>query len=152
MSAVVRQEDFMNRIQHGSRVTVSYIGTLDNGRIFHDTGADAPLAFTVGAGEVFPGLENALTGMCAGTVKTVVLSAKEAYGPRLMENIITVERQLFPAGKEITVGQKLSMEFANGAARVMLVTNVDDSTVTVDGNHPLAGQELTFALKIEQVE
>jgi peptidylprolyl isomerase len=142
----------MNRIQHGSRVKISYIGTLDNGRIFHDTSAAAPLVFTVGNGEVFSGLENALIGMHAGRVKTVVLSAEEAYGPRRQENILTVDRQLFPAGKEITVGQKLSMEFANGAARVMLVSNVDESTVTVDGNHPLAGQELTFALKIEQVE
>lgn len=142
----------MNLIQHGSRVTVSYIGTLDNGRIFHDTGADAPLVFTVGSGQVFPALEKALTGMGAGEVNVVVLSAEEAYGPRRQDNILTVERQLFPAGKEIKAGQKLSMEFANGAARVMSVINVNESTVTMDGNHPLAGLELTFALKIEQVE
>lgn len=142
----------MNPIQHGSRVTISYIGTLDNGRIFHDTRADAPLAFTVGTGEVFPAPENALTGMGAGGVKTVVLSAEEAHGPRRRENIISVARQHFPAGKEITIGQKLSMEFANGTARVMLVTDVSETAVTVDGNHPLAGQELTFAVKIEQVE
>lgn len=142
----------MNEVQHGSTVTVSYIGTLDNGRIFHDTAADAPLVFTAGAGQVFPELEKALTGMRSGEVKVVVLTAEEAYGPRRRENIITVERQLFPAGKEIRVGQKLSMEFANGAARVMLVTNVTEATVTVDGNHPLAGEELTFALKIERVE
>lgn len=142
----------MKLIKHGSRVTINYIGTLDNGRIFHDTSADAPLVFTVGEGKVFPALEKFLTGMQTGEVRTVILSADEAYGPRLQENIITLERRHFPAGKEIVAGQKLSMEFTNGATRVMQVTNVSESAVTVDGNHPLAGQELTFALKIEKIE
>jgi FKBP-type peptidyl-prolyl cis-trans isomerase 2 len=142
----------MMRIQQGSRVTLSYIGTLDNGRIFDDTREQGPLEFTVGCGEVFPALEKALTGMGAGEVKTVVIQAAEAYGQRRTENIITLERQLFPAGKEIMTGQKLSMEFANGETRVMLVTAVNESNVTLDGNHPLAGMELTFALKVDQVE
>jgi peptidylprolyl isomerase len=141
----------MARAEIGSSVTISYIGTLDNGRIFYDSGEHGPLNFTIGADQVFAALEQAVIGMKPGEIKNVVLSAAEAYGPRRQENVITVSRQLFPAGKELAVGQKLSMEFANGAARVMLVTGVSESGVTLDGNHPLAGQELTFALKVDKV-
>jgi FKBP-type peptidyl-prolyl cis-trans isomerase 2 len=141
----------MNHAKAGSSVTISYIGTLDNGRIFHSTEEQGPLTVTIGAGELFPALEQAIIGMRAGEVKNIELTAAEAYGPRLQENIITVARQSFPVEKEIAIGQKLSIEFKGGASRVMVVTEVSDSGVTLDGNHPLAGLELTFALKLESV-
>ena len=142
----------MKQAQLGSTVTVSYIGTLDNGRIFHSTEEQGPQTFAIGAGQVFPALEQAIIGMQAGEVKNIVLTADEAYGPRLQENIISVSRRSFPAGKEIVAGQKLSIEFTGGACRVMVVTAVNENNVTLDGNHPLAGLELTFALKLERVE
>jgi FKBP-type peptidyl-prolyl cis-trans isomerase 2 len=141
----------MNRAENGSSVTISYIGTLDNGRIFHSTDADGPLTVTIGADQLFPALEQALIGMRAGEVKNVVLTADEAYGARLKENIIAVPRTAFPVGKEITIGQKLSIDFAGGVSRVMVVSAVADDTVTLDGNHPLAGQELTFAVRMDRV-
>lgn len=142
----------MIRAQTGSTVTISYIGTLDNGRIFHSTDEHGPLAVTIGSGELFPALERAIIGMAPGEVKNVVLPAAEAYGPRLPENIIRVSRQAFPAGKEIAVGQKLSIEFAAGTSRVVMVTDVGATDVTLDGNHPLAGCDLTFALRVDRVE
>jgi FKBP-type peptidyl-prolyl cis-trans isomerase 2 len=142
----------MKRAEIGSTVTIRYIGTLDNGRIFHSTDEHSPQSFTIGDGQVFPALEQAIIGMRAGEVKNIVLTAEEAYGPRRKENIISVARDTFPAGKEIAVGQKLSIEFKGGASRVMVVTAVSEADVTLDGNHPLAGLDLTFALKLEQVE
>lgn len=142
----------MARIEIGSTVTINYIGTLDNGRIFHSTDEHGPLTFTIGAHQLFPGLEQALIGMRAGEVKNVVLSADEAYGPRRQENIISVARDAFPAGKELNAGQKLSIEFSGGVSRVMMVTGVSEADVTLDGNHPLAGQVLTFALRVDRVE
>lgn len=136
----------------GSSVTISYIGTLDNGRIFHSTEEQGPQTFTIGAGQVFTALEQAVIGMRAGEVKNILLTAEEAYGPRRQENIISVARETFPAGKEIAVGQKLSIEFKGGASRVMVVTAVNETDVTLDGNHPLAGLDLTFALKVDKVE
>ncbi len=141
----------MIQAEIGSSVTFSYIGTLDNGRIFHSTEQQGALTVAIGEGQLFPALEQALIGMRAGEVKNIVLSADQAYGPRLRENIITVSRSTFPAGKEIMVGQKLSIEFKGGATKVMIVTETGDADITLDGNHPLAGQELTFALKMEQV-
>jgi FKBP-type peptidyl-prolyl cis-trans isomerase 2 len=142
----------MAQAEHNSSVTVSYIGTLDNGRIFHSTDEHGPLTFTLGSDQVFPALERAVLGMRAGDVKNIILSAAEAYGPRLQENIIQVSRQSFPAGKEITVGQKLSIDFKGGISKVMVVIAVSDSEVTLDGNHPLAGCDLTFALRVDKVE
>jgi FKBP-type peptidyl-prolyl cis-trans isomerase 2 len=142
----------MKRAQPGSSVTISYVGTLDNGRIFHSTDEQGAQTFTFGAGQLFPALEQAIIGMREGEVKNIVLTAEESYGPRLKENIINVSRQSFPAGKEITAGQKLSIEFKGGISRVMVVTTVDEASVTLDGNHPLAGQELTFALRVDKVE
>jgi len=142
----------MTIAHHGSSVTISYIGTLENGRIFNSTEEHGPYTFTIGSGQVFPALEQAIIGMKGGEVKNVVLTAAEAYGPRLTENIITLSRQVFPADKALTVGQKLSIEFKEGGARVMVVTAANDQEVTLDGNHPLAGLELTFALKLESVE
>lgn len=142
----------MIRATLGSTVTISYIGTLDTGRIFYSTEEQGPLTAVLGADQLFPALEQALIGMCAGEVKNVVLSAAEAYGPRLKENILCVARHAFPADKDITTGQKLSIEFTGGTSRVMVVTNVDENGVTLDGNHPLAGQDLTFALRVDTVE
>jgi peptidylprolyl isomerase len=142
----------MSRATNGSSVTISYVGTLDNGRIFHSTEEQGPQAFTIGSGQLFPALEQAIVGMRAGEVKNIVLTAAEAYGHRLPENILTVARQVFPAGKEIVVGQKLSIMFKGGTKRVMVVTAVGESDVTLDGNHPLAGQELTFALRVDKLE
>lgn len=142
----------MPKIKDGSIVTFSYIGTLDNGKIFHSTDEHTPLTLTIGGDQIFPTLEQALIGMRAGDVKNVVLSAEQGYGLREEENIIKLERSLFPADKEIKVGQKLSMEFKNGQSRVMMVIAVDENSVTLDGNHPLAGCEMTFALRIDRVE
>lgn len=141
----------MTQATAGSIVTISYIGTLDNGRIFHSTETQGPLTVTIGAGQLFPALEQAIIGMREGEVKNIELSTEEAYGPRRQENIIRVARKTFPAGKEIIVGQKLSIEFKGGTSRIMVVTAVDDAEVTLDGNHPLAGLDLTFALRVESI-
>lgn len=135
-----------------STVTIEYIGTLDNGRIFHRTEEGVPLTVTLGNDELFPALEGAIFGMRCGETKNIVLTAAEAYGPRLDENIICLPGSAFPAGKVLAVGQKLSIEFAQKAERVMVVTAVAADEVTLDGNHPLAGLELTFALKLVGVE
>ncbi|WP_239027816.1 N(2)-fixation sustaining protein CowN [Geomonas subterranea] len=135
----------------GDTITISYIGTLDDGTIFHSTEAAGPLTVTLGAGELFPALENAIVGMRPAETRNISLSAGEAYGPRLKENVIRVARGSFPAEKEIKPGQKLGIEFAGGAARVMLVTAVTAEAVTLDANHPLAGCNLTFALRLDQI-
>ncbi len=136
----------------GDRVTVHYIGTLDNGRIFDQRDGDDPLVVTLGEGDVFPALEEQIVGMSVGEVKNIVLAAEQAYGPRLEENLIRVKRELFPAGAELRIAQKLAIEIGGGAQRVVRIRSFDEHEVLLDGNHDLAGCELTFALQLVDVE
>jgi FKBP-type peptidyl-prolyl cis-trans isomerase 2 len=138
----------MRRAKSGDMVTVHYIGTLDNGRIFDQRDMDQPLTFTVGAGEVFTRLENEIVGMAVGEVKNICLLAEDAYGLRLDANLLKVSRDLFPADKELRIGQKLNVELGGRMQRMMRVRTVEEETVTLDGNHDLAGCDLTFALKL----
>jgi len=142
----------MRRAKSGDMVTVHYIGTLDNGRIFDQRDMDQPLTFTVGAGEVFTRLENEIVGMAVGEVKNICLLAEDAYGLRLDANLLKVSRDLFPADKELRIGQKLNVELGGRMQRMMRVRTVEEETVTLDGNHDLAGCDLTFALKLVTIE
>jgi FKBP-type peptidyl-prolyl cis-trans isomerase 2 len=153
MSIDMKEEiPVMVQTEIGSSVTISYIGTLDNGKIFHSTDEQGPLTVTIGDDQIFPALEQVLIGMRAGETKNVVIAAADAYGPHRHENTMQVARNAFPAGKEIIVGQKLSIEFSGGVSRVMMVTDVSEAAVTLDGNHPLAGCDLTFAIEVDRVE
>jgi peptidylprolyl isomerase len=142
----------MAQVQIGSKVTISYIGTLDDGTIFYSTKDHEPLSVSIGDDQIFSALESAIIGMQEGETRNIVLSAEEGYGPRLKENIIKVARSSFPAGKEISIGQKLSIGFSGGESRIMRVIAVNETEVTLDGNHALAGFELTFALRVDRVE
>jgi FKBP-type peptidyl-prolyl cis-trans isomerase 2 len=138
-------------ISAGKKVSVHYIGTLDNGRIFDSTSDDHPLVFTIGAQEIFPALEQEIVTMKVGEVRNIIIPAAKAYGPRLPENVLTLGRSHFPADREIKVGQKLSLEFNGNKSQVMIVSGITDDTVTLDGNHALAGLDLTFALRLVEV-
>jgi len=136
--------------KNGDRVTVSYIGTLDNGRIFDST-EEIPLTITIGQDEVFPALETGIVGMKVGEVKNIFIQARDAYGPRRPENILKVKRELFPADKELQVGQKLKLEFGVAGEQLMIIVDHNETEVVLDGNHPLAGLDLTFALRLDAV-
>jgi len=138
--------------QIGDRVTIHYIGTLDNGRIFDSADDDNPLSITLGSGEVFAALENAIVGMKVGTANNVEIAAEKAFGPHRKENMICVPRSSFPAERELRVGEKISLTFGDGEERVMRIVKDDNDEVTLDGNHPLAGLDLTFALQLVSIE
>jgi FKBP-type peptidyl-prolyl cis-trans isomerase 2 len=142
----------MQRAQKGDLVTVHYIGTLDNGRIFDQRDADQPLSFTLGAGEVFRRLEGEIVDMAVGEVKNIHLFADDAYGLRLDENMIKVSKDLFPPDKELTIGQKLNIELGGDVNKIMRIRKVDEEGVLLDGNHDLAGCDLTFALQLVAID
>lgn len=142
----------MTQAQRGDRVTIHYIGTLENGHIFDSADEERPLSFILGAGEVFAALETAVLGMRVGSAKNIEIPAIEAFGPLLKENLIRVARQQFPAQRTLKLGEKISLGFADGEQRVLRIVRIDDTEVLLDGNHPLAGQDLTFALKLVRIE
>lgn len=141
----------MKTAELGNKVVIHYIGTLDNGRIFDTRDDDSPLLITLGQREIFPALENEIIGMTTGQVKNITIAAQDAYGPRQDENIIKLDRSAFPAGQNLQIGRKISMEFKDGSRRIMRVVAINEEVVTVDGNHALAGQDLTFALKLDAI-
>jgi FKBP-type peptidyl-prolyl cis-trans isomerase 2 len=138
----------MQKAKAGDRITVHYVGTLDNGRIFDQRDADQPLVLTLGAEDIFPELEKAIIGMAVGEVKNIHLPAELAYGLRLDENLLRVSRDLFPSGRALRIGQKMSVELGDSSQRFMRIRQIDDREVLLDGNHDLAGCDLTFALQL----
>lgn len=141
----------MNQAKSGDTVILHYVGTLDNGFIFDSRDDDDPLQTTLGNNELFPALEKEIIGMSPGDVKNIEIPAADAYGPRLKQNVVAVKRDMFPPDRPIEVGKKLDIQFADGSNKAMLIIKVEGETVALDGNHQLAGLDLTFALKLAEI-
>lgn len=141
----------MRRAQTGDTVSVHYTGTLADGSVFDSSRGRDPLEFTVGAGRVIPGFDSAVAGMAVGEEKTVVIPADQAYGAHRPELMVEVDRAQFPAGLKPEIGQQLQLS-RGGQLFVVTVRDVSDGSVLLDGNHPLAGEDLTFALELVGVQ
>lgn len=133
-------------------VGVRYTGRLDNGEVFDtNEGTGDPLEFRVGAGQVIAGFENAVLGLQKGDARTVRIEPAEAYGERNEELVQRLDRSLFE-GQDVDVGMHLDLEDESGNVYHADVTAVDESRVTVDLNHHLAGHALTFDIKVESIQ
>jgi peptidylprolyl isomerase len=138
-------------VKDGKTVKVHYTGTLGDGTVFDTSVEREPLEFTMGEGKVIPGFEEAVKGMKVGQSKTVTIQANDAYGPHRDDLIIGIERTQLPANLNPEVGQRLQMQQANGRQSIVTVTDVSEETITLDTNHPLAGEDLTFELKLVEI-
>lgn len=139
-----------SQARSGDTVRIHYTGRLDDGSVFDSSEGRDPLEFTLGTGQVIAGFDQAVTGMAAGDEQTVTIPAADAYGPRREEMVFTVPRIQFPPDLEIHIGQKLEMQQGNHIA-VVSVTTIAKDEVTLDANHPLADQDLTFDLKLVEI-
>ncbi|MCB1420554.1 MAG: peptidylprolyl isomerase [Notoacmeibacter sp.] len=142
----------MTTAQNGNTVKIHYTGTLADGSQFDSSEGRAPLTFKLGAGQIIPGLERQIAGMAVGDSKTVTVPADEAYGPRNPEQIQEVPRSVLPPEVTPEVGMQLQAQAPNGMPVMLVVSAVTDETITVDGNHPLAGQDLTFAVEVVGID
>lgn len=141
----------MAQARNGDTVRVHYTGKLDDGTVFDSSQGREPLEFTVGSGQVISGFDNAVTGMEAGTSKTITIPAAQAYGEHREELLLQVDRSQFPDDADPQVGQQFQMS-QGGQNFVVSVAGVDGDHVTLDANHPLAGQALTFDLELVDVK
>jgi peptidylprolyl isomerase len=133
----------------GDTVSVLYIGTLDNGTVFDSNVNKTPLSFTPGSHTVIPGFEDAVIGMSRGQVKTVHIPADKAYGQYQSDLVSTVSRSLFSAEIPPEIGMYYTVRNpTDGSTNVVKVVNVTKDTVTIDQNHMLAGQNLTFMIRL----
>ena len=136
----------------GNIVKVHYTGTLEDGTIFDTSVEREPLEFTLGEGTLIPGFEEAVRGMKVGQSKMVTIPAEEAYGLHSDDLVLVIERAQLPEGLDPEVGQQLQMQQTNGRTTVVIVTDVSKKTITVDANHPLAGKDLTFEIKLVEIK
>lgn len=141
----------MAQAKRGNAVKVHYVGKFEDGTVFDTSREREPLPFTIGEGEVIPGFEEAVVGMNPGELKKVVIPAENAYGPRHEEMVLVVDRQNLPEGVDPQVGQQYQIPQSDGQSIVVTVTDASDSSVTLDGNHPLAGRALTFEIELLEV-
>ncbi len=134
----------------GDTVNVHYTGTLDDGSEFDSSVDGDPIEFTLGTNQMIPGFERAVYGMRVGETKTVTIPAAQAYGPRNETLVMEVDLEDL-AGGNAEVGQRVQVTFASGRGGIAVVTEVSETTATVDGNSRLAGKDLTFEIELVSI-
>ncbi len=138
--------------QKGDTVAVHYTGTLEDGEVFDSSRERDPLEFEVGSGQVIPGFDRAVEGLEVGQSREVTLDPEEGYGEPREDLVVDVDRNQFPDGEEPSVGRQVQVQVAPGQNRVATITGVEDESVTLDLNHPLAGKALTFAVELVEIK
>jgi peptidylprolyl isomerase len=138
----------MSQAKTGDNVKIHYTGTLDDGSRFDSSEGRDPLAFTLGGGQVIAGFDEAVNGMTVGEQKTVRLEPAQAYGERHQELVQEVPKSALPADMQVEMGMGLQARGPDGQVMNLVVTAISEDTIEVDGNHPLAGEALTFAIEL----
>jgi len=138
----------MSAAKSGDTVQIHYTGTLDDGKQFDSSEGREPLEFVLGSGGVIQGFDDAVTGMKVGDKKTVRIDPEQAYGARQDDMQQEVPKDMLPEDMPLEVGMPLQAQSPEGQTINMSVVEIRDETIIVDANHPLAGQALTFAIKL----
>lgn len=138
----------MSQAKIGDTVQIHYTGTLDDGTQFDSSAGRDPLEFELGSGGVIPGFDKAVEGMAIGDNKSVRIDPDDAYGPRHDQLVQEVPRNSLPDNLTPEVGMALQSSSPDGQVALFTVVAVSDDTFTVDGNHPLAGQALSFDIEL----
>lgn len=138
----------MNKVKDKNTVSVHYTGTLATGEVFDTSKDREPLSFTMGAGQMIPGFEEAVRGMEINETKKVTIPPKDAYGEVREEMVQNISREQLPPDLTPVVGQQLASQLPDGEQIIVSVTEVADDHITIDANHPLAGKELNFEIKV----
>ena len=141
----------MAQAENGDSVKVHYTGKLDDGTVFDSSVDGEPLEFKLGEDQLIPGFESAVVGMHAGETKTIRIIADDAYGPHQEEMVLVIDRSEFPDDIDPKVGEQLSMQDAEGEEFEVKIVDASEETVTLDGNHPLAGENLTFEIQLVEI-
>lgn len=141
----------MAQAKFGDTVKVHYTGRLEDGTVFDSSLSGDPLEFTIGEGMIIPGFEQAVVGMSPGDSKTEHIPVDQAYGPHREEMVVVVDRAQMPQELEPEVGQQLQIQQPTGQAIPVIVTDVSTAEVTLDANHPLAGEDLTFDIQLVEI-
>ncbi len=132
----------------GDQIRVNYVGRFENGSMFDSSEGREPLEFTVGTEQVIPGFDQAVVGMKAGESCKIVVAPEDGYGAHVPEMIAEVERHLIPDSEKLVLGSMLEVSVEDGQTLEVQVVELSDTSVILDGNHPLAGKELHFEIEL----
>ena len=141
----------MSTVKNGDVVKVHYTGKLVNGEQFDSSANREPLEFTVGAGQMIKGFDDAMPGMNLGEKKTINIAPEDGYGPRNEEAIIEFPKENVPAEMVIEPGMPLTLSDQAGNPVPVIVVEVKDDIIILDANHFLAGQELIFDIELVEI-
>ena len=141
----------MKQVKEGDVVKVHYTGKLVNGEQFDSSVGREPLEFTVGAGQMIKGFDDAMPGMNLGEKKTINIAPEDAYGPRSEEAIIEFPKDNVPADMVLEPGMPLTLSNQAGQPVPVIVIEVKDDVIILDANHFLAGQELIFDIELVEI-
>ncbi|HVI45912.1 MAG TPA: peptidylprolyl isomerase, partial [Chitinophaga sp.] len=142
---------FMETVKNGDTVKVHYHGRLTNGTTFDSSEGRPPLEFKVGAGMVIKGFENGVLDMKVGDKKTIHIPVDQAYGPKNDEMIMDFPKENMPADLNPEVGMQLQMSNPEGQVFPVRVAAISSEFITLDANHPLAGEDLVFDLELVSI-
>ena len=141
----------MKQVKVGDLVKVHYTGKLVNGEQFDSSVGREPLEFTVGAGQMIKGFDDAMPGMNLGEKKTINIAPEDGYGPRSEEAIIEFQKENVPADMVLEPGMPLTLSNQAGQPVPVIVVEVKDDLIILDANHFLAGQELIFDIELVEI-
>ena len=142
-----------NSIENGSTVVLHYRGTFADGTEFdssHNRGE--PMTVAIGTGQLIPGFETNLQGMTEGASSTFTIGPEEGYGNRIEGAITTLDRSVFPEDFEFVTGMTVPLQGPDGNNVLATLTEINESDVQADLNHPMAGKDLTFEVEILTVK
>jgi len=138
-------------VKNGRVISLNFVLKNEQGEVLDSSEKGHPLEYLHGYGDIIPGLEKALDGRKLGEKMTVVIPPAEAYGEYEVSLVDEVSRDQFPGVEEIEPGMQFQTHMDDGAPMVINVTAVDEDTVVVDANHPLAGVTLVFEVEISAI-
>ncbi|MCL4117063.1 UNVERIFIED_CONTAM: hypothetical protein GTU68_062089 [Idotea baltica] len=138
-------------IANDKAVSIDYTLKNDAGEIIDSSADGAPLVYLHGSGNIIPGLEKELTGKVVGDALEVSVDPKEAYGEYNTELVATLNRSMFEGVDTLEPGMQFHASAPDGGMQVVTIKEVDGDNVVADGNHPLAGQRLHFAVKVVDI-
>ncbi len=141
----------MSEVKIGDKVKVHYTGRLNDGSEFDSSKDREPLEFEVGSQQVISGFENSVIGLKAGESVTVNIPADEAYGPRIDEMVLQIDKDKLPPDFNPELGQKFQLPQENGQNVIVTVTDITETQIELDANHTLAGKDLTFDIKLVEI-
>lgn len=137
-------------VKPGDTISVHYTGKFDDGEVFDTSNGRDPLKFTVGAGQLIKGFDDAVVGMNKGDKKTVSIEPQDGYGERQDDYIVSMPKDSVPEDMDLKTGMAVQLTDQNGNPVPAIVIEIGDSEVKLDANHPLAGKRLTFEIEIAE--